>query len=338
MRHECRRLEGELALSARQLESLQRQHDDALDRLAASSQAMLGAAAGDGAAGAGVPNTYLFLVSGAVGLSCRCQCHTDTAPWGPENTFPPRGPSAGGHVAFDQIRSVAEAAVRELRARLADREAALAATAEAARDHQASYLAQHSADRSEPDSVGVDAQQPLSLRHLRTSYHLTCLPAPPLPGPRLSACRTRCWRLGPRASAASRPASRGPALSLPQQVGCWLSACPHSLQMQARELSALQTLLLATQACGRGTTKHARPPTPRGRRGGGPLRASQGAAGGAQLGGRGGGQSMGGCGVGRVRGRPPWSWCGGQKAGCLGQVPIIPTSSCNNCRSFALPF
>jgi hypothetical protein len=51
MRHECRRLEGELQLSARQVESLQRAHDEALDRLSAGSRAMLGAANG-GAGGA----------------------------------------------------------------------------------------------------------------------------------------------------------------------------------------------------------------------------------------------------------------------------------------------
>lgn len=88
--------------TSQQVDSLQRQHDEALDRLAASSQAAL--------AGAG-------------------------------------GANGGDAGALEQVRAVAEAAVRELRARLADREAALAAAAEATREHQASFLAQHATDR-----------------------------------------------------------------------------------------------------------------------------------------------------------------------------------------------
>lgn len=48
---------------------------------------------------------------------------------------------------MEQLRSVAEAAVRELQQRVREREAALEAAAGAARERQAAFMAQHAADR-----------------------------------------------------------------------------------------------------------------------------------------------------------------------------------------------
>ncbi|KAF8064552.1 hypothetical protein HT031_003352 [Scenedesmus sp. PABB004] len=52
-----------------------------------------------------------------------------------------------------QLRSVAEAATRELHAKVADREAQLAALAGRLAEHQAAYLAQHAKDRAEIEAL-----------------------------------------------------------------------------------------------------------------------------------------------------------------------------------------